>query len=119
MSREEADNPSIVKCILDRRSYALYFSRSLIPSNKNNEYRPNTVYLRHLGLYAYRPDFLLEYQSLSPSPLQLEEDLEQLKVLEYGFRIKVAVIKDAPIGVDTREDLKKVEQWLCKQNISL
>jgi len=117
INEEDALNPSIVKCTLDQNHNALYFSRSLIPSNKRQAYNPSTTYLRHLGFYAYRPDFLLQLQHLKPTPLQLEEDLEQLKVLEHGFRIKVALTTNASIGVDSPEDLEKLERWLCKQNI--
>lgn len=113
---EEAHDPSIVKCVLDQQHNALYFSRSLIPSNKKQNFNANGSYYRHIGLYVYRPNFLLHYQTLKPTPLQLEEDLEQLKVLEHGYRIKVAITDEASIGVDTPEDLHKLEQWLCKQN---
>lgn len=116
MTEEEAHNPSIVKCVLDQQNNALYFSRTLIPSNKKKSFNPRIPYYRHIGLYVYRPKFLLHYQTLEPTPLQLEEDLEQLKVLEHGFRIKAAVTDHACVGVDTPEDLKQVEQWLCKQN---
>jgi 3-deoxy-manno-octulosonate cytidylyltransferase (CMP-KDO synthetase) len=116
-SEEEARNPSIVKCTFDRQYNALYFSRSLIPSNKKHDFNPQGPYYRHIGLYVFRPAFLLHYQTLSPTPLQLEEDLEQLKALEHGYRIKVAVTNQNSIGVDTPEDLIKFEQWLCKQNI--
>lgn len=116
-TKEEAFNPSIVKCVLDQHHNALYFSRSLIPSSKKQHFNPKGPYYRHIGLYVYRPAFLLHYQTLSPTPLQLEEDLEQLKVLEHGYRIKAAVTDQACIGVDTPEDLNKIERWLCKQNI--
>lgn len=116
LTEEEAYNPSIVKCVMDQQNNALYFSRAFIPSNKKQRFNPQGPYYRHIGLYVYRPKFLLHYQTLDPTPLQLEEDLEQLKVLEHGFRIKVAVTDHACIGVDTPEDLKQVEQWLCKQN---
>jgi 3-deoxy-manno-octulosonate cytidylyltransferase (CMP-KDO synthetase) len=116
-TEEEAFNPSIVKCVLDQQHNALYFSRSLIPSNKKQHFNSQGPYYRHIGLYVYRPTFLLRYQTLNPTPLQLEEDLEQLKVLEHGYRIKVAITDEAGIGVDTPEDLNKVEQWLCKQSI--
>ncbi len=119
LSEEDAFNPSIVKCVMDQKGNALYFSRTLIPSNKRQCFEPQTSYFRHLGLYAYRPAFVLEYQQLSPTPLQLEEDLEQLKVLEHGYRIKVAVVDHVSIGVDTPEDIHKIEQWLCKQNTFL
>lgn len=113
-SSEEIANPSIVKCVLDQSHHALYFSRSPIPYNKTK-----AQFLRHMGLYAYRRDFLLTYQSLTPTPLQLAEDLEQLKVLEHGYRIKVAIVEEFSIGVDTPADIQKVEQLLCTQNTSL
>lgn len=118
-NEEEAQNSAIVKCVFDKSYNALYFSRALIPSNKPQRFNPDCPYYRHIGLYAYRPSFLLEYQKLQPTPLQLEEDLEQLKVLEHGYRIKVAVVKEDTIGVDKPEDIIKVESWLCKQNIYL
>ena len=116
INEEDAHNSSIVKCVMDQQKNAIYFSRALIPSNKKHQFNPQANYYRHIGLYVYRPDFLLHYQSLSPTPLQLEEDLEQLKILEHGYRIKAAVTDHAGIGVDTPEDLKKIEQFLCKQN---
>lgn len=116
-TEEEALNPSIVKCVKDQQNNALYFSRSLIPSNKKQKFNlQEGAYYRHLGLYVYRPSFLLQYQTLRPTPLQLEEDLEQLKVLEHGHRIKVAITDKVSIGVDTHEDVNKIEQWLCTQN---
>lgn len=118
-SEEEAKSSSIVKCVMDQQQNALYFSRSLIPGNKSNVFVEKVPYYRHLGIYAYRPSFLLTYQSLLPTPLQMAEDLEQLKVLEHGYRIKVAIVDHVSIGVDTPEDIYKVEQWICKQNTSL
>ncbi len=115
-NEEEALSSSVVKCVKDQKNNALYFSRSLIPSNKKHQFNPRGNYYRHLGLYVYRPSFLLHYQTLEPTPLQLEEDLEQLKVLEHGYRIKVAITDKAGIGVDTPEDLNKIEKWICKQN---
>lgn len=117
-SKEDALCSSIVKCVIDQQQNALYFSRTLIPANKKLEFNPSTRYYRHLGLYAYRPEFILTYQKLPATPLQLAEDLEQLKVLEYGYRLKVALVDHISPGVDTPEDLKKVEQWICKQNTS-
>lgn len=118
-TEEEALNSSVVKCVMDQYSNALYFSRALIPANKKASFNLNTPYYRHVGLYAYRPSFIVTYQKLSPTPLQLAEDLEQLKVLEHGYRIKAALIDHVSIGVDYPEDIYKVEQWLCKQNTSL
>ncbi len=80
---------------MDQQNNALYFSRSLIPSNKKHCFNQGASYYRHIGLYVYRPNFLLHYHTLPPTPLQLEEDLEQLKVLEHGYRIKVAMTQKA------------------------
>jgi 3-deoxy-manno-octulosonate cytidylyltransferase (CMP-KDO synthetase) len=109
-----------VRCVMDCRGYALYFSRALIPSNKLGCYQKAISYYNHLGIYAYRRDFLLKYAKLPATPLQIAEDLEQLKVLEHGYPLKVAIVeKSHSIGVDTPEDIIKVENYLCKQNIFL
>lgn len=118
-TQEEAMNPSVVKCVIDQNNYALYFSRALIPSNKTQAWNPEASYYKHLGIYCYRKEFLLHYGSLPQTPLQKMEDLEQLKILENGYKIKVALVESSSIGVDHPEDIKKVEQWLCKQNSSL
>lgn len=117
-SEEDAQNSSIVKCVIDLQQNALYFTRALVPAGHTLKMRPGVPYYRHMGIYGYRRDFLLRYTELPPSPLQLAEDLEQLKVLENGYRIKVAIVDSFSIGVDRPEDVQKVEQWLCKQNIS-
>lgn len=111
-NEEDANNRSVNKCIIDTNSNALYFSRSLLPGGHSGKWDPSQTYYKHLGIYAYRRDFLLHYAELSPTPLQIAEDLEQLKVLEHGFRIKVAVVDSASIGVDTPEDINKVERML-------
>lgn len=116
LNAEEAHHPSTVKCVFDKDYNALYFSRSLIPGNKSGKVLPNVNYYQHVGIYAFRRDFLLEYAKMAPTPLQQSEDLEQLKILENGYRIKVAVIDSVSIGVDHQEDIKKVELLLCKQS---
>jgi len=118
-NKEDALSSSVVKCVLDQQGNVLYFSRSLIPGSKSQEFNPATTYYKHLGIYVYRKEFLLRYPHLSSTPLQLTEDLEQLKVLEHGFRITAAVVESKSIGVDNPEDIKKVEQLLCIQNSSL
>lgn len=115
-SAEEAHNPHVVKCVIDLHGYALYFSRTLIPAGKSLKFHPETITYKHLGLYCYRKDFLLHYADLSPTPLQQVEDLEQLKVLEHGYRIKTVTVGNESMDVNTPEDIKKVEQLLCKQN---
>jgi len=116
-SEEHAHSRSIVKCALDSQGNALYFTRSLIGAGHQGAWNPKLPIYRHVGLYAFRRDFLLKYANLAPTPLQQAEDLEQLKVLEHGFRIKVGMVARSSIGVDLPEDIHKVEQWLNKQNI--
>ncbi|MCE2983947.1 MAG: 3-deoxy-manno-octulosonate cytidylyltransferase, partial [Parachlamydia sp.] len=113
-SDEEALKHSVVKCVLDLQGNALYFSRSPIPSKKIEQAERSVPFLAHIGLYVYRPEFVLTYQKLPPTPLQLQECLEQLKVLEHGYRIKVVVIDHAGLGVDVPEDITKLEKWLSQ-----
>ncbi|EFB42772.1 MULTISPECIES: 3-deoxy-manno-octulosonate cytidylyltransferase [Parachlamydia] len=117
-TEEEALDSSVVKCVRRQDGDALYFSRALIPSSKKQGYQPETRYYRHIGVYGYRTDFLLLYTKLPSTPLQLSEDLEQLKILEHGYRIKTVVVDSISIGVDEPADIKKVEYLLCKQNTS-
>lgn len=116
---EQLKNPSIVKCVRDRQGYALYFSRSPIPGAKTPATGLHSPHYRHIGIYAYRRDFLLLYPQLENTPLQLAEDLEQLKVLEHGYRIATACVDEQAIGVDTPEDLVLMEQFICTVNTSL
>ncbi len=107
---EEKEDPNRVKVVLNREGYALYFSRSLIPYHRPPGESP--LYLRHLGLYAYRRDFLDTFVRLEPGVLEKAEKLEQLRALEYGYPIAVTITKyDCP-EVDTPEDLKRVEEML-------
>lgn len=110
-------SPSVVKCVFDEISKrSLYFSRSPIPFPRKTE----PEYYRHMGIYAYRKEFLLKLTDLPDTSLQQIEDLEQLKILEYGYPLHVCVIQDDnSIGVDTPDDLKRVENYLCPENTSL
>jgi 3-deoxy-manno-octulosonate cytidylyltransferase (CMP-KDO synthetase) len=115
----DLDNPSVVKCVLSQDMHALYFSRACIPGRL--PYRKVLIpisYWKHVGIYGFRKDFLLAYGKLPTTPLQCIEDLEQLKILELGFPIKVVEIAHTSPHVDLPEDIQKVEQWLCAQNIS-
>lgn len=120
LADEEAwRSPSVVKCICGKDGDALYFSRAPIPGSKAGKWHPSLPVYRHVGVYAYRSSFLLKYSTLKDTPLQLVEDLEQLKVLEHGFSIATALIDDVAVGVDTPEDLKTLEKLLlCNVNIS-
>lgn len=116
---KQLESTSIVKCVRDCNNYALYFSRSRIPGSKNSLNTLNTTYYRHIGIYAFRYDFLIKFPELKNTPLQISEDLEQLKILEHGFRIVTSCVDEEAIGVDVPEDLEKVEKLLCNANISL
>jgi len=104
---EELANPNVVKVVVDREGFALYFSRLPIPFVRDAR-REATRY-RHIGLYAYRREFLLELAGLEPTPLEEAEKLEQLRALEHGHRIKVTMVASAWPGVDTPEDLGGLE----------
>ena len=107
--REPAEvlNPNVVKVVLDRHGYALYFSRSQIPHPRE----AGATWYRHAGLYAYRAGFLRRYAALEPSPLERAEALEQLRALWHGYRIAVVVSdREIPPGVDTPRDLDAVRR---------
>jgi 3-deoxy-manno-octulosonate cytidylyltransferase (CMP-KDO synthetase) len=99
---------SVVKCVFDQRGYALYFSRSLIPL----PHRDPATFYRHIGLYAFRHSFLMQYAQLKPTPLERSEDLEQLRFLESGYRIRVAIVDEFHPGIDTPEDALALERQL-------
>jgi 3-deoxy-manno-octulosonate cytidylyltransferase (CMP-KDO synthetase) len=111
-------NPDNVKVVMNKRGFALYFSRAPIAWERDNfPQTENTqlqgVHYRHVGIYAYRVGFLQEYLSWDPCPLEKMESLEQLRVLWYGGRIHVDIAKEhVPIGVDTLEDLEVVKKLI-------
>lgn len=112
MDEEDYNNPAAVKVVTDMNGYALYFSRSLMPypRNKPADYKV----FKHVGIYAYRRDFLLKYAALAPTPLERAESLEQLRALENGYKIKVLESDFQGIGVDTPEDLAAVNELFVK-----
>ncbi len=99
---EQVKDPNIVKVVVDKDNYAIYFSRSVIPYDRKAG-DPGEIknYLRHLGIYAYRKDFLLEITSMPQSRLEKIEKLEQLRAIEYGFDILVGKVKHTCDGIDT------------------
>ncbi|MDY2686242.1 MAG: 3-deoxy-manno-octulosonate cytidylyltransferase [Selenomonadaceae bacterium] len=107
----EQKNPNNVKVVTDQDGYALYFSRSLLPYPRHD----GTPVYKHIGIYAYRRDFLLQYAKMPETPLEHAESLEQLRALENGYRIKVVETSSKFVGVDTEEDLKKVRAIYEKQ----
>lgn len=104
---DEMKNPNNVKVVTDKNGYALYFSRSLLPYPR--EASGVTVY-KHIGIYAYRRDFLLRYARMEPTALERTESLEQLRALENGYKIKVIATDFRFVGVDTPEDLAEVNR---------
>ncbi|MFN0103283.1 MAG: 3-deoxy-manno-octulosonate cytidylyltransferase [Bryobacteraceae bacterium] len=102
----EISNPNVVKVVIGRDGRALYFSRSPIPYDRGGGAR----YFKHIGLYVYRRAFLLKYPMLPVGPLEQVEKLEQLRALENGYKIRVAETEYESLGVDTPEDLARVEQ---------
>ena len=107
---EMLTNPNIVKVITDRQNYALYFSRSAIPHNRDN--LSDVTYYRHIGVYAYLPDCLKKFVSLKQGKLERIEKLEQLRALENGISIKMVETSYQGIGIDTPADLATVEKML-------
>jgi 3-deoxy-manno-octulosonate cytidylyltransferase (CMP-KDO synthetase) len=112
--RDEAAyrDPGCVKVVVARSGRALYFSRSPIPMHRDGLPAEGPLGLLHLGLYAYRRDFLLSIASIPPSPLEVAEKLEQLRVLENGTPIAVGLVQEPSIGIDTPEDYDRfVARW--------
>lgn len=105
--KKDIDNPNVVKCVYDDSGYALYFSRSRIP------YERNTGFVQiygHLGIYGYKKEALLKMTSLPQSSLEMAESLEQLRALQAGMKIKTIPVNFVPVGIDTIDDLKQFEE---------
>lgn len=109
---EDLNDPGVVKAVFGRDGQALYFSRALIPSIRDAGTDASGAHFRHLGIYAYTRDYLLKLVAEPPCRLEQLEKLEQLRALYIGCRMHVMQVKDIGIGVDTPEDVKKVEQIL-------
>ena len=112
---EAVRNPNSPKIVTDRRGFALYFSRSVIPFIRGveaDEWMPHYPFLKHLGVYAYRREVLAEVTRLPQSALEKAESLEQLRWLENGYRIRVGLTDMETVGIDTPEDLARAEAFL-------
>jgi 3-deoxy-manno-octulosonate cytidylyltransferase (CMP-KDO synthetase) len=110
------EDPNVVKVVCDKRGRALYFSRWPVPYVRGQS--PDVslgCYWQHIGLYVYRKDFLLAYAKMAPTPLEQAEKLEQLRALENGHTIAVVETEYASVGVDTPEDLQRVQQLLQQE----
>lgn len=111
LREKEKENPNHVKVVTDRTGYALYFSRYSIPFVRDR-LEGSIAFYKHLGFYAYRTDFLLQFTRLQPGVLEISEKLEQLRALEYGFRIKVSETPYNSLEVDVPEDIGLIEKAL-------
>lgn len=122
---EDLWNPNVVKVVTDHRGYAVYFSRAPIPYPRVKELpnvslrellrqRPELLrhFFRHIGLYAYRRELLMQFTGWSPSPLELLEDLEQLRAIEHGVKIAVSESNAGVMGIDTPEDLERIRRMV-------
>jgi len=105
----EITDPNVVKVVTDREGDALYFSRSPIPFARDGS--ASVDYFKHIGLYVYQREFLLEYSALPVGPLERTERLEQLRALENGYLIRVVETESESLGVDTPDDLERVSQF--------
>jgi 3-deoxy-manno-octulosonate cytidylyltransferase (CMP-KDO synthetase) len=123
-TRAEHEDAAVVKVVVDREGYALYFSRAPIPffrldspspwpQEERRQHPASKLWpLKHIGLYVYRREALLWFAGLEPTPLELTEKLEQLRALENGCRIRVVTVDYSPLSVDTAEDLERVRRIL-------
>ena len=110
--KEEINSPNNVKVIVDQQNFALYFSRSVIPFPR--EENVGVRYMKHIGIYAFRKQALLDFYSLPMLSLEASEKLEQLRYLEYGKRIKMVETAHGSIGIDTPEDLEKARKMVSE-----
>ncbi|MFH1359897.1 MAG: 3-deoxy-manno-octulosonate cytidylyltransferase [Candidatus Omnitrophota bacterium] len=112
---KELENPNIVKVVIDKDHYALYFSRSVIPFNRAKMATKTIGYYKHLGIYAYRRKFLMSFKGLPHSQLEQVEQLEQLRILQAGTKIKTVETDRPTAGIDVREDLFEAEKLLKRE----
>lgn len=99
--KNEAEKPSLVKCVIDNNGFALYFSRSKIPFERNENPAP---FYGHIGIYGYTRNALIKMTTSEQSSLEIAESLEQLRALQMGMKIKTSIVEEKPVGIDTIED---------------
>ncbi|MGL4997400.1 3-deoxy-manno-octulosonate cytidylyltransferase [Cetobacterium sp.] len=116
LKKDDIENPNFVKVVTDKKDYAIYFSRSVIPYPRNENW---DIYFKHVGIYGYKREFVLEYSKLESTPLENSESLEQLRVLENGYKIKVLETPYEIIGVDTQAELDKVRKYIVEKGIKI
>ena len=109
---DEANNPNLVKCIFDVNNYAMYFSRAKIPYERNTG---KSKFYGHLGIYGYKKEALFKMTSLPQTTYEMSESLEQLRALQNGMKIKIAIVNNVPVGIDTLEDFQKFKALVEKE----
>lgn len=109
--KDEIENPNLVKCVIDNNNFALYFSRSKIPYERN---LGEAVFYGHIGLYGYKREALFKMTALNQTMLEKTESLEQLRALQSGMRIITSIVNFKPIGIDTKEDVEEFKKTLIK-----
>ena len=108
--KEEIENPNNVKVITDNNGFALYFSRSVIPFHREVSF--DVSYFKHIGVYAFRKEALLQFSKLAMKPLEISEKIECIRYLEYGMKIKMIETNFVGVGIDTPEDLEKARKLI-------
>jgi 3-deoxy-manno-octulosonate cytidylyltransferase (CMP-KDO synthetase) len=103
-------DPNTVKVVVDKNFNALMFSRSVIPFQRDKTL--NVIYYKHIGIYAYRKNALINFTKWPAAPLEVSEKLEQLRYLENGVKIKMVLTNDSPVSIDTPEDLERAKKLL-------
>lgn len=108
---EELNNPNLVKCVFDVNNYAMYFSRSKIPYERNEG---KSKFYGHLGIYGYKREALFKMTSQEQTTYEMAESLEQLRALQNGMKIKIGIVNNIPVGIDTLEDFEKFKSMVEK-----
>ena len=111
ITAEEAENPNLVKCVVDNYGFAMYFSRSKIPFERNIG---KSLFYGHLGIYGYKREALIKMTELPQSSYEQAESLEQLRALQNGMKIKTSKVDFIPVGIDTIEDLEQFKNIITK-----
>ena len=112
ISPYEAENPNLVKCVIDNAGFAMYFSRSKIPFERNID---KADFYGHLGIYGYKREALIKMTELPQSSYEMAESLEQLRALQNGMKIKTSIVDFVPVGIDTAEDLEKFKEIISSK----
>lgn len=110
--KDETENPNLVKCVIDNNGFALYFSRSKIPFERKENPAP---FYGHIGIYGYTKKALTEMTTSPQTSLEISESLEQLRALQMGMKIKTAIVKEKPVGIDTMEDFEAFKKLVSKK----